>query len=174
MKRTVIFTMLPAILGGLAVTGCGPEQQTPKVTQTAPKKYVQATMLEGTVSDNKGLVKTAKLEAANESGQIVAETTVDNGHYNLEIPAGTVLPMLLTVTPEGETEKLTVAVIHNSITKYDINPLTTKIAKAAKTMGGYTHGNLTRAAEETVHVPESNKTTTGWRGDPTKQYGGWH
>lgn len=41
-------------------------------------------------------------------------------------------------------------------------------------MGGYTRANLVRAAEETVHVPDANKTSTGWRGDPTTQYGGWH
>jgi hypothetical protein len=52
--------------------------------------------------------------------------------------------------------------------------LTTAIAKAAKTMGGYTRTNMVRAAEETVSVPEGNKTSTGWKGDPTTQYGGWH
>jgi len=30
------------------------------------------------------------------------------------------------------------------------------------------------AADSTVGVPDANKTSTGFRGDPTKQYGGWH
>ena len=72
------------------------------------------------------------------------------------------------------SEQWMVAVVDEKISQYQINPATTAIAKAAKTMGGYTRANLVRAAEETVHVPDANKTSTGWRGDPTTQYGGWH
>ena len=71
-------------------------------------------------------------------------------------------------------EKLITAVVHPTITQYDINPLTTLIAKKAKSMGGYSHANMVRAAEGTVTVPDANKTTEGFRGDPTTQYGSWH
>jgi len=174
MKRTVIFTILPVILSGFTVTGCEQGQKPAKAAQSAPKKYAQATTLEGTVSDNKGPIKTGTLEVTDENGRVITQAAVDNGRYSVEIPANTVLPILLTVSSESSAEKLVVAVVHNTITKYEINPLTTTIAKAAKTMGGYTHANMTRAAEATVHTPDANKTTSGWRGDPTKQYGGWH
>jgi hypothetical protein len=93
----------------------------------------------------------------------------------LEIPAGTALPILLNFTPEApKADKLiSVAVLPNS-SRYDINPLTTAIAKQAKALGGYTRRNLSRAAEDKVNVPDANKTSTGFRGDPTSQYGGWH
>ncbi len=39
-------------------------------------------------------------------------------------------------------------------------------------MGGFTRANMILAAENTVHTPDANKTTTGWRGDPTTQNGG--
>jgi hypothetical protein len=52
--------------------------------------------------------------------------------------------------------------------------LTTAIAKKAQSMGGYNHANMVRAAEGTIAVPDANKTTEGFRGDPTTQYGGWH
>jgi hypothetical protein len=52
--------------------------------------------------------------------------------------------------------------------------LTTFIAKKAKTLGCYNHANMVRAAEDTASVPDSNKTTEEFRGDPTTQYGGWH
>jgi len=174
MKRTIIFTVLPVILSGFAVTGCEQEQKMPKVSQAVVKKYAKATTLEGAVSNNKGVIKTATLEVADESGRLITQSAVENGHYSVEIPANTVLPILLTVSSESSADKLVTAVIHDTITKYEINPSTTAIAKAAKAMGGYTHANMTRAAADTVHTPDANKTTTGWRGDPTTQYGGWH
>jgi hypothetical protein len=114
------------------------------------------------------------VEVTDESGHFITDAAVDNGHYSVEIPANTVLPILLTFSSELGAEKLVAAVVHDSITKYEINPSSTAIAKAAKAMGGYTHANMIRAAEDTAHVPDANKTTTGWRGDPTTQYGGWH
>ncbi|HCT99478.1 MAG TPA: hypothetical protein DF614_05290 [Methylococcaceae bacterium] len=60
------------------------------------------------------------------------------------------------------------------MTSYDINALTTRIAQRAKSLGGYTRQNMVLAAGDSVNVPDANKTTTGFRGDPTSQYGGWH
>lgn len=174
MKHTVLFTVLLVILSGLAVTGCDQGQKTAKVSQAVVKKYAQATTLEGVVSDNKGVIKTGMVEVTDENGRLINHVAVENGHYRVEIPANTILPILLTFSSESSTEKLVTAVINDSITNYYINPSTTAIAKAAKTMGGYTHANMVRAAENTVHTPDANKTTTGWRGDPTTQYGGWH
>jgi hypothetical protein len=173
MKRTVLFSVVLA-LSGLAMTGCEQEQKTAKTSQAPVKKYTQATVLEGVVSDDKGVIKTGVVVVTDESDHLITQATVDNGHYSVEVPANTVLPILLTFSSGPGTEKLVAAVIHDTITKYDINPSTTAIAKAAKAMGGYTHANMTRAASDIVHTPDANKTTTGWRGDPTKQYGGWH
>lgn len=170
MSRTVLLTVMLAILA----TGCDQGQKTAKMSPSVVKKYAVATTLEGVVSNNKGVIKTGKVEASDQSGRLISHAAVNDGHYLLEIPANTVLPILLTFSAESNPDKLVAAVIHDSITKYDINPLTTAIAATAKTMGGYTHANMTRAAAETVHTPDANKTTTGWRGDPTTQYGGWH
>ena len=57
---------------------------------------------------------------------------------------------------------------------FNSEPNFKKAFKAAKAMGGYNRANMIHAAENTVHTPDANKTTTGWRGDPTTQYGGWH
>ena len=173
MNRTILFAIM-LVLSGLAITGCEQEKKTPKVSQGPVKKYAQATVLEGVVSNDKGVIKTGTVEVTDESGHLITQATVDDGHYSVEVPANTVLPILLTFSSGPGTEKLVAAVIHDTITKYEINPSTTAIAKAAKAMGGYTHANMTRAAADTIHTPDANKTTTGWRGDPTKQYGGWH
>jgi len=175
MNRTFLFTVLLVILSSFAITGCEQEKKTAKViSPVVVKKYALATTLEGVVSNDKGVIKTGTVEVTDENGRVITHVTVDNGHYRVEIPADTVLPILLTFSAESGAEKLVAAVIHDSITKYEINPSTTAIAKAAKAMGGYTHDHMTRAAAETVHTPDANKTTTGWRGDPTTQYGGWH
>jgi hypothetical protein len=173
MRRTVLFTAL-VILGSVAVTGCEESPKTAKVIPVTVKKYAQATTLEGVVSNDSGVVKEGKVEVSEENGRIITHVAVDNGHYSVVIPAGTVLPILLTFSSASGGEKLVTAVIHDTITKYEINPLTTAIAKSAKAMGGYTHANMTRAAADTVSTPDANKTTGGWKGDPTTQYGGWH
>lgn len=173
MKHTALSKAL-LLLGALAVSACG---QDPKPAASAPavvKKYAQATVLEGAVSNDKGLLKTGTVTVNAENGRLITQVAVDNGHYRVEIPADTVLPIVLTFSSAAGTEKLVAAVVHSSITQYEINLLSTAIAAAAKAMGGYTHANMVRAAEHTVHTPDANKTTTGWRGDPTTQYGGWH
>ena len=167
MKRMFLSSLLLATLLSLAVTGCNQGQETAKMSQAVVKKYQKATTLQGVVSNNTGVIKTGILEVTDEKGQLIAHATVEDGHFLVEIPANTVLPILLTFSSGSSPDKLVAVVI-------DINPSTTVIAKAAKQMGGYTRANLVRAAEDTVHIPDANKTTTGWRGDPTTQYGGWH
>lgn len=174
MKHKILFSLLLVTLGSFSIIGCDQGQKAAKANQAVTKKYTQATFIEGVVSNNKGVIKTGIVEVTDENGRLITKVAVDNGHFRVEIPANTVLPILLAFSSESGTEKLVAAVIYDTITKYYINPSTTAIAKAAKAMGGYTRTNMVRAAEDTVHAPDANKTTTGWRGDPTTQYGGWH
>jgi hypothetical protein len=174
MKQGVLLSVLLVACSSFAITGCNQDQKTPKINQTVVKKYKQATTLEGVISNNSGVVKTGKLEVTDEDGHLISHVAVENGHYQVEIPANTVLPILLTFSSAANSEKLAAAVIYDSGTQYYINPTTTAIANAAKAMGGYTYPNMVQAAESTTHTPDANKTTTGWRGDPTTQYGGWH
>jgi len=174
MKHKILFSLLLVTFSSFSITGCDQGQKTAKVSQSVAKKYTQATFIAGVVSNDKGVIKTGIVEVTDENGRLITHVAVDNSHFRVEIPANTVLPILLTFSAESSTEKLVTAVIDDTITKYYINPSTTAIAKAAKAMGGYTRTNMVRAAEDTVHTPDANKTTTGWRGDPTTQYGGWH
>jgi len=174
MKRKLITSLLIVILGSVTLAGCDDKQKQVKAFPHDIKKYTQQTSLEGMVSNNKANIKTGKLKVTDDSGRSITNTELDNGHFRIDIPAHTELPLLLTVTSEADAEQLSVAVIDDKITKYQINPTTTAIVKAAKAMGGYTKANMVRAAEETVHVPDANKTSSGWKGDPTTQYGGWH
>ena len=162
-------------LGFIASCGDSQPKQQP-LKQKTDQSFKRATTLKGLVTDNQGPVKAGDIQATDSKKNVIATAKLqEDGHYKLDIPANTSLPLLLTVTPEeSEFKELTTAVVYTSMTKFDINPLSSKIAKKAKELGGYTHANMVMAAESMVDVPDENKTTRGFKGDPTKQYGGWH
>jgi hypothetical protein len=160
------------------VSGCGESEQKNVASKKVIKKYAVATTLKGSVVGKEGAVMFGAIKATDEKGQVVASTKLQNSkHYSIEIPAGTVLPLLLTFKPAADqvdTKTMSTAVIHPTMKKIDINLLTTAIAKKAKSMGGYTQTNMVLAAKSSVSMPRSNQTLGGFTGDPTKQYGGWH
>lgn len=175
LKNTLSHTLLMLLIAGSLLNGCEKNQPNNALpSQSAIKKYQTATTLHGTVSDNKGFVENGTVKVTSTGGQLIASTELQNSkNYSVEIPANTPLPVLLSYSTE-EGENFMAVVIHPSITKYDINPLTTAIAKKAMALGGYTDTNLRQAAESTVSVPDADKTSAGFRGDPTQHYGGWH
>lgn len=160
--------------------GCDNNQ--PQKTAAIKKEirlFKKAAILKGLVRDNQGLVKKGIVKATNDKKQVIARAKLQgDGSYKIEIPAKTPLPILLTVYDqdnETKSKELMVAVAYTSMSKFHINPLSTKIAQKAKTLGGYTHANLMLAAQSMVDMPDYNKRSTqGFRGDSTKQYGGWH
>ncbi|AMK77525.1 MULTISPECIES: hypothetical protein [Methylomonas] len=177
MKPNKQGPLLAGILIVASLSGCGQDQPKTIVAPSAPKSFQQTKTLHGTVSNNSGPVKVGSVSLYSENGKELARVELsDSQRYQIEAPAGTQLPVILTYTPPGgkSSEAMHSVVIYPDVSKYDINPTTTAIANSAKTMGGYTHGNMVRAAEGTAHLPQANKTTAGFRGDPTTQYGGWH
>ncbi len=157
------------------LVACGKDKDNKSVVQAKVHTYKQMKVLRGEVTDAKGPVLEGLIEVKDSKGKVVASTQLNNSrHYSVDIPAGTVLPIMLTVKSDKLTSPLQAVVISPVISKYDISTLTTKISKRAKELGGYTHSNMILAADSTIGVLESNKTSTGFRGDPTRQYGGWH
>ncbi|MCF6203831.1 MAG: hypothetical protein L3J59_09205 [Methylococcaceae bacterium] len=174
-KHPFFIIMVLSIL----LVGCdNGENKKDSSTHQTVQKYAKDTTLKGKVSNKKGLIKSGFISATDSKGKIVATSKLENkSSYSIVVPAGTELPIVLAFFPKSnstEKDKLITAVIYTSIKKYDINDLTTLIAKKAKSLGGYTHPNMSIAADQTVGIPDANKTSTGFKGDPTKQYGGWH
>jgi hypothetical protein len=176
-RRLSVFWLI-FLVAGLFITGCEKENQHSPLVKETVKKFEAATVLEGVVADDKGPVKAGTVRAIDSQGRMIASTQLQNNdQYRIEIPANTILPIVLSFHPTGkeaDSEELITAVVHPNLTIYSINPLSTVIAKKARELGGYTHANLVLAAESMGTVPDANKTTAGVRGDPTKQYGGWH
>lgn len=177
LKQSLGFTCILLVSGGL-LSGCDAKPKSSSGTIVSEQKYEKVKTLHGLVTNDDGPIKTGIIKALTESGQELSQTQLEgSSQYSLDVPAGTVLPIILGYYPTADASGnplMISAVVHAGASKFDINQLSTRIAEQAKAYGGYTHKNLVRAAEESGTVPASNKTTAGFRGDPTTQYGGWH
>ena len=168
--------MLATITFGLL--GCNssdkPKSSIPQIT----RKFAQATVLQGVVTGKTKAITSGSVQALDHKGhQLSSVTLQQSNHYQLNIEADTQLPIILKFIPEqgsSDNEQLIAVVVDPAVSHYDLSPLTTAIAKKAEALGGYTRANMVMAAENSVNVPDANKTSTGFRGDPTTQYGGWH
>ena len=174
-KNKMTKTLLITVLSSLLLVACSEEKKKQPLIKVPVQSYNQLKVLKGLIVNKKSSEINGKLSVADSTGKVVASIQLESTkRYSIEIPAGTTLPVVLTVTEKGKTEKLKAVLISPAVSSYDISVLTTKIAKRAKELGGYTYANMVMAADSTVGVPDSNKTSTGFKGDPTTQYGGWH
>lgn len=177
LKQSLGFACIFLVCGWV-LTGCDAKPKSSIVAKVSVQKYEKIKTLHGLVTNDEGPVKTGIIKALSETGEELSQTQLEgSSQYSLDVPAGTVLPFILAYYPSADAsdaQRMIAAVVHAGASKFDINVLSTRIAEKAKAAGGYTHKNLVRAAEESGTVPASNKTTAGFRGDPTTQYGGWH
>jgi len=170
--------ILLSILFSLALSACNNDadnKQNNSAQQTT-QKYNKTTTLSGKVSNKESNIRAGEVKATDGKNKFITSTQINkDSYFSISIPAGTELPITLSYSPTStDKDKLISVVIYPTFTKFDINDLTTLIAKKAKSLGGYSHSNMSIAADSTVGIPDANKTSTGFRGDPTSQYGGWH
>lgn len=171
-------TALVFIAMSTLLSGCDSGSKSPNSGPTASQTSANAVTFHGQVRDDNGLFKSGNITATNFKGKQVARAQwEDNIEYSIEIPAGTGFPVLLTAKTKhkgSKSQKLVAAVISPSLTKHDITPNSTIVAKKAKSLGGYTSQNMMQATLNTVNKPKGDRSVEGFRGDPTKQFGGWH
>lgn len=174
-KNKILKALFTASFASIFLLGCDDKKKKSSTIKVPVQQYKQDKTLTGSIVDKEGAIRDGLLKVTSPAGKVVATLHLkDSSHFSIEIPAGTLLPVVITVEPKGSDEILRAVVISTIVSQYDISPLTTTIADRAKELGGYTRANMVMAADNTVGVPDSNKTSTGFRGDPTKQYGGWH
>ena len=175
---TQCFLITSLGLVGFCLAGCDSKPKTAVVVASRVEQYAQTMHLEGLVSNDSGPIKHGIVKALTEKGDTIASVDLQGqSRYNLSVPAGTSLPLILAYYPAvdaGDEQRMMTVAIHANTSKYDINPASTRISQQAKALGGYTHKHWVQAAESSATVPAGNKTTAGFRGDPTTQYGGWH
>jgi hypothetical protein len=162
------------VVSVLALTACGPSP-TPG---TSGRSAAAESKITGLVLSEGGPVAKAAIEARDRNGNIVARTELGgDAHYSVKIPAGAAYPLVLTAAPEGAPAALKAAVTNDLVTEQDISPVTTIVVDTALSLGGLTEANLAKAAGAAISQRKSSGgsgSSSGFKGDPTKQYGGWH
>ncbi len=143
------------------------------------------TRLTGHVSNDDGPVEKGRIEAKDAKGQVAAKTELAGGSnsYQLSLPAGTAFPVILTAYPQTTPEAPLKAAVSSALaSEQDISPVTTIVVDTAMSLGGLNESNLAKAAGAAIALRKKSggggggggATTESFKGDPTKQYGGWH
>lgn len=175
---------LSLFIAASLLSGCGNESSNNNGSNNAlggttilSKRYDQAVTVNGVVSNAEGSVDTAEIKATDQSGEILATTQLQGTKvYTLDIPSGSVFPLVLTAYIESSDETFKALMISPSLKKVDISPFSTQIIDKAIALGGFSEKNIMQATMTTskASLGRSNRTEAGFRGDPTSQYGGWH
>lgn len=156
----------------LALSGCG---QSPGTGSSGGGQPVQ---LSGLVLSDETPVTHARIEATDSTGKVIASTEINGDpHYRMSLSAGSSFPLVLIAHIEGKPEVLKAAVTNDLVTEQDISSVTTIVVNTAMNLGGLTETNLAKAAGAAISQRKSSGGSggsAGFKGDPTKQYGGWH
>ena len=156
----------------LTLSACGDSSTSGSSKSAAP------TIIAGIVLQDETPVTKASIEATDAGGKLVANTEVNGeGHYRISIPAGASYPVILSASFEGEGSPLKAAVTSDLGADQDISTVTTIVVNSALSLGGLTETNLAKAAGAAISQRKStggSGGSAGFKGDPTKQYGGWH
>lgn len=156
----------------LLVTACGDSSSGSRQTGMGGQQVI-----EGTVTNRDELIVSGNIIAKDKNGAKVAETEPDReGHFSIMLPPGVTYPVTLEIAVDEHT-LLEAVVMDSSLAMQDISTMSTLVVESARNLGGLTKQNMAQAA---INAIRQNKkasgkgTSTGFKGDPTKQYGGWH
>ena len=165
---------------GLWLAACGDGN----APSSSASQAATQTRLSGHVSNDDGPVLKARIEATDARGAMVAKTEVQSGtnSYQLTLPAGTAYPVILRAHPEATPNEVLKAAVSSSLAaEQDISPVSTIVVDTALSLGGINETNLAKAAGAAISQRKKSgggggggATTESFKGDPTKQYGGWH
>lgn len=154
----------------LLLGGCG-ESSNDKGPATGTYSHI-----EGIVTDRDGPITSGKIIIKDKNGAAVTSVALNGeSRYSVNIPADTAYPVFLEIA--GHDELLEAVVIDSSAVKQDITPMSSLVVRSARDLGGVTKENMARAAINAISQSKTaggKGTAAGFKGDPTKQYGGWH
>jgi len=170
MRKTTIRSLFLSTL--LALVGCGDSSHPGSSQSAAPASIT------GIVLQDETPITKARIEATDSAGKVIANTEVGgDGHYRIAIPVGAKYPVVLNASFEGEGSPLKAAVTSDLATDQNISSVTTIVVNTAMNLGGLTEINLAKAAGAAISQRKStggSGGSAGFKGDPTKHYGGWH
>lgn len=159
-----------AALALAVLAGCG-ESNPGAAAVAAPAT------LSGSVIGDEGPVKEAQVELRDSHGQVLGKTALHGGsRYSLPAPKSGVYPVVIVATTAGG-ETLKAVMTKPATTGQDLTPMSTLLVEAAQQLGGFSEENMAKAARAAIgqrQVQGGNRSSSGFKGDLTKQYGGWH
>ena len=168
MKFRLSYVLLITLLNA----ACG---QSPNSSSSSGSASVQ---ISGVVLKDDQPVIHASIGATDISGKPVASIRLEgDSHFRITLPAGTTYPVVLSAKIDGDEIPLKAAVISDQVTDQDISSTTTVVVNTAISLGGLNEANLAKAVGAAISQRKSSGgggTSAGFKGDPTKQYGGWH
>jgi len=170
------FALALCLSGAALLNACG-DNATPQPPTSS--------RISGHVSNDDGPVSKARIEAKDAKGQVAAKTELqaDSNTFQITLPTGTAYPVILIAFPEASpNEALKAAVASPLVAEQDISPVSTIVVDTALSLGGINEANLAKAAGAAIALRKKSggggggggATTESFKGDPTKQYGGWH
>ena len=167
MRYVLFMLLLPIFLLG----GCGQE------TSTSSSHPAKAATIEGSVFDDDGPVRQASIEVLDKNENHLVSTRLDpQGHFKIKIPSSANYPVILQAKLK-DGKVLEAVLINDQVVELDISPFTDLVVKSARLNGGLTPKNITIAAGAAINMRRSQggkRSSSGFKGDLTKQYGGWH
>ncbi len=167
MKLFIYLLMMPVLF----VAGCGDSS-----TPGKPGLSGAAVQLRGIVANREGPVSAGQVVIRDSNGRTIATVQLQGQKgYSATIPANTSYPIILSVSNEGK--ELRAVVLNPETEKQDITVMSTLVVESAENLGGFTRENMARAATNAINQSRTKSgkgTVAGFKGDPTKQFGGWH
>lgn len=178
MKQTSKLAATLALAALTLFTGCDDGGTAARSSNSAPAKLTVSVLTDD------GPASAARIEAKDASGSVIAKAELKDGaKASLSIPAGSAYPLIVFAYPEeNPNQALKAAVTDSQASEQDISPVTTIVVDTALSLGGITETNLAKAAGAAIAQRKRSggggggggATTESFKGDPTKQYGGWH
>lgn len=136
----------------------------------------KAAHIEGIVTERDEPVTQGKIEAKDKNGKTVASAELQGtSNYAITLPANAAYPVTLEILVDDSL--LEAVVMDATSVQQDISTMSTLVVQSARNLGGITKGNMAQAAINAIRQNKKSSgkgTSTGFKGDPTKQYGGWH
>lgn len=181
MNRPTLPSFIPTLVALLAVLVAGCDNGTPRAG--AARSSSGQTRITGHVLDDEGPIGRGRVEAKDARGMTIAKAEMKaQTPYELMIPTGAVYPLILTAYSDAAPdEPMRAAVADANAIEQDISPITTIVVDTALSLGGLTDTNLAKAAGAAIAQRRKSgggaggsATSQSFKGDPTKQYGGWH
>lgn len=136
----------------------------------------QPVIVSGIVTEHDVPVTQGTILVKDAQGKVVGNTDLNNSaNYSVSIPPSVNYPLIFEIKVDDSV--LEAVIMDPMSIQHDISTMSTLIVQSARDAGGFTKQNMARAAINAIRQNKKSGgkgTSTGFKGDPTKQYGGWH